>query len=185
MYTVPIRNMVCLRCELTVRQLAEATGVPVVEVGRGYATFAREPPPPALTRFAEALAAVGLPIIRGREAELAERLELTLRALASELPLASDFELNAALAERLDEPVDWAARAFREDRGVTAQARFTTLIMEEAARLLREGELQVTEVGALLGYRHLSGFSRAFKRATGISPVRYRDREVAGRAGGP
>jgi AraC-like DNA-binding protein len=42
--------------------------------------------------------------------------------------------------------------------------------LEAAERLLRQGDLKVTEVANLVGYEHLGQFSAAFKRQFGITP---------------
>ena len=67
-------------------------------------------------------------------------------------------------------PYDYAARAYARVRACTVSERLAELRITRAAALLREGELQVSEVSAAVGYRHLSGFSRAFKRVYGVSP---------------
>ena len=52
--------------------------------------------------------------------------------------------------------------------------------MERAARLLRETDATVAEVGARVAYSSEFAFNRAFCRHHGISPGRYRSRSRAG-----
>jgi AraC-like DNA-binding protein len=47
------------------------------------------------------------------------------------------------------------------------------LRVREAKTLLAAGE-QVKAIAAKLGYMHVSSFSRAFKRAHGVAPRRFR-----------
>lgn len=47
--------------------------------------------------------------------------------------------------------------------------------LEEAARLLREGTLAVTEIALRCGYTDHSAFSRQFRATTQLSPSQYRD----------
>lgn len=47
------------------------------------------------------------------------------------------------------------------------------LRMKEAARLLREEKLSVSEAGYQLGFENLSHFSRVFERHIGIKPKKY------------
>jgi AraC-like DNA-binding protein len=44
---------------------------------------------------------------------------------------------------------------------------------------LRDARLSLADVGALLGYSEQSAFSRAFKRWTGVSPLRWRQLRAA------
>ncbi len=43
-----------------------------------------------------------------------------------------------------------------------------------AAAMLSEGQLSLREIAAELGYTQQTNFIRAFKRATGVTPDRYR-----------
>ena len=45
--------------------------------------------------------------------------------------------------------------------------------MQEAARLLKEKRLTVSEVGYQLGFTNLSHFSRVFEQHTGMKPKKY------------
>ena len=165
-----IRHMVCYRCELAVRELALGAGVPVVDVGLGYVEFARPLSGAALREFVAGLEAIGFAWIRSPEGAVAERVDVALRELVLHAPPVAPTELRAALTERLGYPYDRAAQHYREARGAGIGEEFARLRMVRACELLREGELQVSEVAYRLGYRHLSGFSRAFKRAWGLSP---------------
>ena len=61
-------------------------------------------------------------------------------------------------------------RGFRELFGTTVVGYLTLLRMEQAEKLLREGELSISEIANLVGYSHLGNFSVAFKRQFGITP---------------
>lgn len=52
-------------------------------------------------------------------------------------------------------------------------AYFTKLKMKAARRLIREGELNVTQISVRLGYQSVHYFSRHFKQHTGMSPSEY------------
>jgi AraC-like DNA-binding protein len=45
--------------------------------------------------------------------------------------------------------------------------------MQEAARLLNEKRLTVSEVGYQLGFTNLSHFSRVFEQHIGMKPKKY------------
>ena len=162
--------MVCLRCEMAVRSLAESLGPGVLAVGLGYVDFGRPLGAAELQAFETRLRALGFERIRSHEEVITEELDLALRALVIAQPALKVNGLREHLAPRLSVGYDAAAALFREATQTTPGDRFNHLRMVRACELLREGQLQVSEVGYLLGYNHLSGFSRAFKRATGVSP---------------
>ena len=155
---------------MAVRALAESLGPRLVDVALGYVDFAEELDGPSLSRFESGLGELGFARIRSRQEVATEEMELALRCLVQERTALTVAELREHLEPQLSIGYEEASALFREATQVTPGDRYNYLRMVRACELLREGELQVSEVGYLLGYNHLSGFSRAFKRATGVSP---------------
>lgn len=168
-----MRGMVCARCVLVTERLARETGVPVLGVDYGRVHFARALTDAETGAFDAALAGVGFGLIRERDEVLAEALEVGLVKLSERTPAPGRTDLSGVLAHVIDVPYDWAAAAFLRSRDETPAHRYAELLMARAARLLREGELQSTEIAHAVGYAHLSGFSRAFKRYWGVSPTEW------------
>lgn len=67
-------------------------------------------------------------------------------------------------------------RRFRSATGYTPIEYVQTLRVEEAKHLLETTALSTEEVGSVVGYADPSSFRRLFKRLTGVSPARYRQR---------
>ncbi|RIJ71339.1 AraC family transcriptional regulator [Nakamurella silvestris] len=67
----------------------------------------------------------------------------------------------------------FAAR-FREVVGTTPASYLTAIRMEAARELLRTEDVTVTELAYRVGYSSDAGFSRAFRRHTGVVPSRWR-----------
>ena len=51
---------------------------------------------------------------------------------------------------------------------------YSDLKIKEAKKLLREDVLSVSEISEKLNYSGIHNFSRAFKEATGFSPMGYK-----------
>ncbi|MBE4948012.1 helix-turn-helix transcriptional regulator [Chryseobacterium culicis] len=64
-------------------------------------------------------------------------------------------------------------KLFRQVFGDSIYNYFQTLRMQEAARLLREEQLSVSEAGYQLGFSNLSHFSRIFEKHIGMKPKKY------------
>ena len=67
-------------------------------------------------------------------------------------------------------------QCFKGVYGSSPAAYVRTVRMELAAKLLRETDRKVAEIGALVGYESPSKFSVAFKDSTGVTPSEYRRR---------
>jgi transcriptional regulator GlxA family with amidase domain len=79
-------------------------------------------------------------------------------------------------------------RIFADVAGVGFRSYLTRLRMSSAAALLASTDLPVKEIARRVGYGDASQFSKAFKRAYGISPskaraMRRERREESGRVG--
>jgi AraC-like DNA-binding protein len=64
-------------------------------------------------------------------------------------------------------------RLFRQIFGNSIFSYYQEFRMKEAAHLLKEGKLSVTDVGYQLGFTNLSHFSRVFKEHIGMKPKQY------------
>ena len=73
-------------------------------------------------------------------------------------------------------------RICREGAGKGPRAIIIDRVVIEAKRELYLGDRSIKEIAYLLGYRDEFHFSRLFKSATGVSPVRYREKIGSGRA---
>ncbi|MEA4966238.1 MAG: AraC family transcriptional regulator [Oscillospiraceae bacterium] len=65
-------------------------------------------------------------------------------------------------------------RTFRAATGRTFHQYLAFRRIDYACGLLRQTETSVAAIAALCGYRDFSAFSRAFKKETGVTPLRYR-----------
>lgn len=67
-------------------------------------------------------------------------------------------------------------RRFRSATGYTPVEYVQTLRIEEAKHMLETEALPTEEVGRLVGYEDPAFFRQLFKRRTGVTPARYRQR---------
>ncbi len=62
---------------------------------------------------------------------------------------------------------------FKERTGNGVMEFYRNLKIEEAKKMIREGHHNFTEISDILGYSSIHYFSRAFKKATGMTPSEY------------
>lgn len=62
---------------------------------------------------------------------------------------------------------------FRNQTGQGVMTYFAQMKMDRAKTLIREGNYNITQIAALLGYDSIHQFSRRFKDITGMSPREY------------
>ena len=64
-------------------------------------------------------------------------------------------------------------RRMKEITGITTSEFLRNIRMEQAARLLKEGKINVTQVAYSVGYNNQTHFSTVFKAHFGMSPTEY------------
>lgn len=89
-----------------------------------------------------------------------------------------DPDLNLkALAEHFHTSDSYLSRMIRKQCGVGFSELLLQLRMEQAKKLLRQGNHMIYEVATLVGYSSQHYFCRTFKEYTGFSPSDYRAKE--------
>jgi AraC-like DNA-binding protein len=91
------------------------------------------------------------------------RLQSSLGEAPSVAALASEAHMSEPKLRKL----------FRQTFGKSVFDYYQTLRMQEAARLLREQHLTVSEVGYRVGFTNLSHFARVFEQHFGLKPKKY------------
>lgn len=86
----------------------------------------------------------------------------------------SQADVLRQVVERTDVPERTLKRRFKAATGVTLIEYIQNLRVEEAKRLLENETMAVEEISAAVGYEDTSFFRRLFKRATGLTPSKYR-----------
>lgn len=64
-------------------------------------------------------------------------------------------------------------KIFRESTGESPIEYYTKAKIKEAKKLIRENNYSVGQISEMLGYSSIHNFSRAFKKAVGMSPSAY------------
>lgn len=82
-------------------------------------------------------------------------------------PVISDLAVSANMSPTK------LKRLFKQIFGNSIFSYYQEFRMKEAARLLKEGSLSVSDVGYRLGFTNLSHFSRVFEEHLGMKPKKY------------
>lgn len=68
----------------------------------------------------------------------------------------------------------YLSHVFREEMGITLQNYYANKKLNKAKELLLEDTLSITKISEVLKYESIHSFSKAFKKAVGISPRQYK-----------
>lgn len=93
-------------------------------------------------------------------------------------------DLNAdlsakGLADFTNLNVSYLSKLFKRETGQTIKAYVTAAKMDTAQNMLKYSDLSYFEISAMLGYSSQSAFTYAFRKFTGLTPGKYRERYYA------
>lgn len=106
--------------------------------------------------------------VKGNDEALMDRIMRSVNAHMSD----PDYNIDA-LASDVGISRAQLHRKMKEMTGISAGKFLRNLRMEQAARLLREGKVNVAQVADKVGYADQAHFSTAFKTHFGIAPTEY------------
>lgn len=78
------------------------------------------------------------------------------------------------IAEAMAVTAPYLSGIFKKTMGISMVQYITVVRMERARELLRQPELEIKEIAALVGYNDEYYFSRCFKKQFGLSPLQMR-----------
>lgn len=169
-----IRNMVCPRCVMVVRDTLDEMGFEVIEVELGRAIVESEDEIP-LEKVDEKLNEYGFELIRGKNRQLIEDIKTLLIEYVQGLEENEESsKLSDYLADKLNQHYSSLSSSFSELEDITIEKYLIHLKIERVKELLSYGELTLSEIAWKLNYSSVSHLSSQFKQITGMSVTDYK-----------
>lgn len=174
-----IKNMVCDRCLMIVRQQLENLGFAVRQISLGHVEVTPEPDEEQLQLIASALKVPGFELINKE----ADKTVEAIKNIVVELVHHSDLsELRTSysdlIAIRLGKDYTYLSRTFSNSQDMTIERFIIEQKVEKIKELLDYGELNLNEIAHQMGYSSSAHLSTQFKSITGLTPSQYRSSEL-------
>ena len=175
MPTIYIKNMVCNRCKLVVRQLLEDSGLHPTEVQLGEVQIAEELENTQLTNLQQKLDELGFELLDDKKQKTIERIKTVI----IELVHAQNDQLRRVnhseyIAEQLNRDYSYLSSLFSEVEGITIEKYIIHQKIERVKELLMYDELSLSEIADLLHYSSVQHLSNQFKKVTGLTPSHFK-----------
>jgi AraC family transcriptional regulator len=176
--TLHIKNMVCDRCLMIVRQQLENLGFTVRQIALGHAEITPDPDEEQLQLIAAALKVPGFELINKE----ADKIVEAIKNIVIELVHHSDLsELKTSysdlIASRLGKDYTYLSRLFSNSQDMTIERFIIQQKVEKIKELLDYGELNLNEIAYQMGYSSSAHLSTQFKSVTALTPSQYRSSE--------
>jgi AraC family transcriptional regulator len=175
MMVLHIKNMVCDRCILIVRQQLTHLGFEVSSITLGKVTILPEPDLIQLQEISAAMQVLGFEMIDKEKNQLIEQIKTQVIELVHYSDLSAVHQsLMSLIAEKLNKDYVYLSRLFSDAEGITIEKYIIQQKVEKVKELLEYGELNLNEIAYQMGYSSSAHLSTQFKAVTGIPPSRYK-----------
>lgn len=169
-----IRNMVCIRCKMIVKEELAKLEVAYVTVELGEVEIQGYISAVQHDQFKIALLKSGLELMDDKKSILIQKIKNAIIELVhySEERLA--IKLSEFLSQKLDHDYTYLANLFSEVQGTTIEKFFIAHKIERVKELLVYNELNLTEIAYRMHYSSVAHLSAQFKKITGLTPSHFK-----------
>lgn len=172
MTTLYIKNMVCNRCIMAVKQELERQGLHPERVSLGEVTVREDNiPEEQLQQLDSALINLGFERIDDRKARLIESIKNKIIQVIHHADKV-DLKVNwsTLLSDEVHYEYNYLSNLFSSVEGITLEQYIIRQKIEKVKELLFYDELSLSEIANKLGYSSVAHLSAQFKKITGFTP---------------
>jgi len=178
-----IKNMVCGRCLLVVRQALQTLNFTVKNIGLGWVEVEPEPDADQLLAIASAFKIVGFELIDDYKTKLVEQVKNLITDTVQYSDLSElNINFSTLLTDKLQKAYSYLSNLFSEQEDNTIEHYIIQQKVEKIKELIEYGELNLNEIAFKMGYSSSAHLSAQFKKITGFSPSHYRGSELERKA---
>ena len=172
--TIYIKNMVCNRCILVVRQEIEKLGLQVEAIKLGEVTLSKKLDDQQRKQLAGVLEPLGFELIDDKKSQLIAQIKALVIQWVREQDGERTVNLSDILADQLHQDYNYLSSLFSEVEGITIEKYHIAQKIERVKELLVYDELTLSEIAYQLGYSSVAYLSNQFKKVTGLSPSHFK-----------
>jgi AraC-like DNA-binding protein len=178
--TLCIKNMVCPRCILAVKNILLDIKIEVLNVELGQITLKAELDANKRKELDNQLKTMGFELLESSRASLISRIKALIieQIHYSEESLKENF--SSFLSDRLHHEYSYLSRLFSSVEGITIEKFIARQKIEKVKELLFYDELTLSEIAFKMDYSSVAYLSTQFKKETGMTPTEFKSSHQPG-----
>lgn len=174
---IHIKNMVCPRCIMAVRQILDKLEIPYLSVELGEAWLKQPLKDQQKAALRSELESIGFELLEDQRQQLVEQIKRSIIELVHQENNELKINLSDFLAEQCHHDYSFLSKLFSEVCGITIEKYFIHQKIERVKELLAYNELSLSEIALLLNYSSTAHLSAQFKSVTGMTPTQFKQQE--------
>lgn len=174
--TLFVKNMVCHRCILAVKDILLNLSIPFQQVSIGEIHLVENITKEQNEVLSSNLVQIGLELIDNRMRGMAEKIkQLILMKVRKEVDSKEQkMKLSVFLSEHLHHEYTYLSSFFSSIEGRTIENYFIEQRIEKVKELLVYKEMTLSEIAFEMEYSSVAHLSNQFKKITGLTPSHFK-----------
>lgn len=169
-----IKNMVCNRCILVVRQELEKLNINTRNITLGEIETDIALPKDKIVQLSNSLAAMGFELLDNTKQQIIEKIKNTVINHVHYSEQQRPHNFSDILSSTLHKDYSYLSNLFSEVEGITIEKYLINQKIEKVKELIIYDELSLSEIAFQIGYSSVSHLSNQFKKVTGLTPSHFK-----------
>lgn len=170
-----IKNMVCDRCIMVVKEVFINSGLPLSKIQLGQVELKEEPDPQQLEILRTRLHELGFELLDDKKSKIVDRIKTVIVSLIhGNSDEDFNLKLSALLEEKLGVDYHYLSTLFSSVEGITIERYAILQRIEKVKELLMYDEKSLSEIAYEMGYSSVQHLSQQFKKITGLTPSHFK-----------
>ena len=165
-----IKNMVCNRCIMVVKQELVNMKLQPLHVVMGEVELKKSLTAKQEDQLNERLKALGFELLDNEKQKRIEKIKSLLIQKVQQGELEDHFSISDFLTKSIYKDYSQLSRLFSEVEGTTIEQFFILQKIEKVKEWLIYAEFNLSEIAWKLNYSSVAHLSTQFKKATGLTP---------------
>nr|WP_302829881.1 AraC family transcriptional regulator [uncultured Bacteroides sp.] len=172
--TLHIKNMVCNRCIMVIKNQLEQLGLQPLSVELGIVVLSDKITDGVYQSVKEAIEPFGFKLIDDKKSQMIEQIKDTIIELVHYSDSDLKVNLSDYLVSKFNRDYSSLSKLFSEVTNTTIEKYLIAQKIERAKELLVYGELSLNEIADQLNYSSAAYLSAQFKSVTGLTPSYFK-----------
>lgn len=172
---VYIKNMVCNRCIMVVKNELEKLGFHPVNLTLGEVELDKKVSDNEKSTINHHLQTFGFELIDDKKSRLIGHIKSLIIELVHHQNSELKNNLSNFLSNKLHHDYTYLSNLFSEVEGTTIEKYFIAQKIEKVKELLVYDELTLSEIAFQLNYSSIAHLSNQFKKVTGLTPSHFKN----------
>lgn len=169
-----IKNMVCNRCIMAVKQELEKLNIQSNRIALGEIEVNDNIPKEQIQQLDLRLKDLGFELLDDAKKQLIEKIKNIIINHVHYNSEDNNYNFSDILSQKLHKDYSYLSSLFSEVEGITIEKYMIHQKIEKVKELLIYDELSLSEIAYQSGYSSVAHLSAQFKKVTGLTPSHFK-----------